>query len=233
MLTRRHTIIATSAWAATPILSTVAFGNPQPDTEMVLAVDISMSMTAEEALHQRRAYLAALASAEVRRAIASTASGSIGLAYMEWAGPDAQFVVLPMMAIDSPVALARALRVLAEAPIRSEPYTAVGAALLKAQTLFTGHAQREVIDISGDGQQSPHQGPDAASITLRRGVTVNALPMVAPDEPGLAEWYSAITRRFGGFCLPFDGSVPLERLLSMKISSEIAGLVPEAARFEA
>jgi hypothetical protein len=231
MLTRRHTLIATSAWAALPILSTTALGNQRPDTELVLAVDISMSMTAEEGLHQRQAYLKALASAEVRRAIASTATASIGLAYMEWAGPDAQFVILPMTVIDSPLALAGALRFLAETPIRSEPYTAIGAALLKAQTLFSGMAQREVIDISGDGQQSAHQGPDVASISLMRGVTVNALPMVSPAEPGLAEWYrQAVTSRFGGFCLPFDGSIPLDRIIAMKISSEIAGIIPDGAQ---
>jgi hypothetical protein len=230
MISRRHTLIATGAWAASPILSNVAWSNGHPDTELVLAVDVSASMTEAEGIHQRRSYLAALASKEVRQAIARTATGSIGLAYMEWAGPDSQIVILPMSVIDGPLALARAIQILSASPLRSFPYTAVGSALLKAQTLFTGKAQREVIDISGDGQQSHNQGPDAASIVLRRGVTVNALPLVAADEPGLADWYhSAITKRFGGFCLPFDGTIPLERLIAMKISSEIAGLVPERA----
>ena len=60
------------------------------DLELVLAVDVSLSMDIEEQRLQRDGYVAALRDPEVQKAIASGPNGRIAVTYMEWAGPPSQ-----------------------------------------------------------------------------------------------------------------------------------------------
>ena len=58
----------------------------QVDVELVLAVDVSWSMTKRELEIQRRGYAEALASPAVAKAIAKGPIGRIALTYIEWGG---------------------------------------------------------------------------------------------------------------------------------------------------
>ena len=78
------------------------------DLELVLAVDVSLSMDLDEQRLQRDGYIAALRDPEVHEAITSGPHGRIAVTYMEWAGPPTQQVVIPWTMIDGPAA-ARAL----------------------------------------------------------------------------------------------------------------------------
>ena len=72
------------------------------DLELILAVDVSDSMSGAELVQQRNGYVAAFRHPDVFEAIASGPHGRIAVAYMEWAGPDDQWLVLPwtVLAID-------------------------------------------------------------------------------------------------------------------------------------
>ena len=64
------------------------------DLELVLAVDVSLSMDTEEQRLQRDGYVAAFRDAEIQAAITSGPYGRISVTYMEWAGPGSQSVVI-------------------------------------------------------------------------------------------------------------------------------------------
>ena len=65
------------------------------DLELVIAVDVSLSMDLDEQRLQRDGYVAAFRDPEVHKAISSGPHGRIAVTYMEWAGPPTQQVVIP------------------------------------------------------------------------------------------------------------------------------------------
>ena len=79
---------------------TPALAQTQVDLELVIAVDVSLSMDLDEQRLQRDGYVAAFRDPEVHKAIASGAFGRIAVTYMEWAGPPIQQVVVPWTVID-------------------------------------------------------------------------------------------------------------------------------------
>ncbi|MBC7156067.1 MAG: DUF1194 domain-containing protein, partial [Rhodobacteraceae bacterium] len=75
------------------------------DLELVLLADASGSIRADELAFQREGYAEALTSPEVLAAIASNFTGTIALAYVEWAADTA--VVVDWTLIDGPAAAGR------------------------------------------------------------------------------------------------------------------------------
>jgi hypothetical protein len=65
------------------------------DVELVLAVDVSGSMSYEEHDTQRRGFLAAFANKELLMAITSGICKQIAVTYIEWAGPGLQKILVP------------------------------------------------------------------------------------------------------------------------------------------
>src|SRR4029453_7384307 len=74
------------------------------DLELVIAVDVSLSMDLDEQRLQRDGYVAAFRDPEVHKAIVSGPNGRIAVTYLEWAGPPTQIVVVPWTVIDGPAA---------------------------------------------------------------------------------------------------------------------------------
>ena len=64
------------------------------DVQLVLAADVSGSMSSDELRLQRESYVAALREPTVARAVLSGGLGRIALTYVEWAGVDEQAVVV-------------------------------------------------------------------------------------------------------------------------------------------
>jgi hypothetical protein len=80
-------------------LTCAAQGDLEVDAELVIAVDVSRSMTARELEIQRQGYAAALVSDEVLEAISHGFLGQIAITCMEWAGSQSQRVVIDWMLI--------------------------------------------------------------------------------------------------------------------------------------
>ncbi|MEL6920932.1 MAG: DUF1194 domain-containing protein [Pseudomonadota bacterium] len=78
-----------------------ARANEQVDVELVLAVDVSGSMSRHELQIQREGYVAAFRSREVIDAVESGLIGAIAVTYVEWARDDLQRNVVPWMKPDS------------------------------------------------------------------------------------------------------------------------------------
>ena len=78
-----------------------ATAGPEVDVALVLAVDISNSMDAEEQALQREGFIAAFRSPLVHDAIRKGAHGRVAVTYMEWAGTVVQQVVIPWAVIEN------------------------------------------------------------------------------------------------------------------------------------
>ena len=157
------------------------------DLQLMLAVDVSGSMDLDEQRLQREGYLDALAHPDVIDGILSGPEQRIAIAYMEWAGPGSEAVVVPWQLIDGREAAARFADQLAEAPLGRTRYTSISTALRFAARQFDGNgfvSDRKVIDISGDGpNNSGKPVVPARDEAAARGIVVNGLPIMIKSSP--------------------------------------------------
>lgn len=162
------------------------------DVELILAVDVSRSMTPRELEIQRRGYAEALASAEVVNTITGGFHGRIALIYMEWAGSVSQRIIVDWTLIDgAPAAEAFAERLTAHFD-HSLRRTSISGALDYAARLFAGNgfqSHRQVIDVSGDGPNNQGRPVTLArDAALADGVAINGLPLMTREGMG-SQWH--------------------------------------------
>ena len=147
-----------------------AFADVQVDLELVIAVDVSGSMDAEEFALQRDGYVAAIRHPEFVSAIRSGDYRRIALTYVEWSGAERQSVIVPWQMIDGPDAANAFAAALAARPLVIDRGTSISAALIFSTGQFAANAfdgLRRVIDISGDGPNN--YGP---TVTMARDYAV-------------------------------------------------------------
>jgi hypothetical protein len=209
------------------------------DLQLVLAVDVSSSMSSAEQEVQREGYVNAFRHPDVVWAIKLGQHGAIAVSYVEWAGPHYRRVVLPWTMIGSHDDANRFAKLLATQPIKREPGTSISGALLFAEQLlslspFVG--ERHVIDVSADGPNNA--GPSIASVRERlaaAGVTINGLPVTLtrarPDnfeafDPSYLSSYfeQCVIGGPGAFAIRVDDLNLFETALRRKLVREIANL---------
>ena len=156
------------------------------DLELVIAVDVSTSMSDREQRMQREGYVGALLSPEVMRAIKSGRRGRIALAYMEWARPEYQRVIVPWTVIEDPADAAGAAKLIRQQPALPQGGTSISTALSAAAVLLVNsglESDRQVVDVSGDGPNNA--GPPverSRDALIARGVTINGLAISIPNR---------------------------------------------------
>lgn len=222
--------------AATPVRAETPV-----DLELVLAVDVSRSMDADEQHLQRDGYVAALRHPDVVEAIRSGPLGRIAITYVEWAGPQSQAIIVPWTVIDGEAAAKRVTDLLAAAPLGRYTGTSIsGGLLFAARTLaknsFAG--TRQVIDVSGDGPNNrglPVR-PISTSIT-GSGITINGLPLMlkVPVQPysikELDIYYEdCVIGGPGAFILAVQEKAQLALAIRRKLVLEIAFTPPYVIR---
>ncbi|WP_246737334.1 DUF1194 domain-containing protein [Nordella sp. HKS 07] len=162
----------------------------QVDLELVLAVDVSRSMDADEQALQRNGYIQAFRHQEVIDALSSGPYGRIAVSYVEWAGPSFQQTIVPWMLIDGEAAAHAFADRLAAAPISRERGTSIANGLLFVGPTFEGNGiagSRRVIDVSGDGPNNMGVPVQTARDPLvAAGVTINGLPIMIKRAGGFA-----------------------------------------------
>lgn len=152
------------------------------DVELILAVDVSLSMSPDELAMQRDGYAAALRHEQVLQAIADGVHGRIAVTYVEWAGATVQHVIVPWTIVARPEDAAAIAERLTLNPANSARRTSISGLLLFAADLFAESPYRglkRVIDISGDGPNN--QGPlvsAARDTVVEQGITINGLPLM-------------------------------------------------------
>lgn len=205
------------------------------DIELVLAVDVSLSMSPAELEIQRRGYAAALTHDHVLQAIADGAHGKIAVTYVEWAGSTTQRVVVPWTIIANRADAERVVERLSAAPPNSARRTSISGALqfggdLFAESSFQG--AKRVIDISGDGPNNQGAPVDLVRDGLvRQGITINGLPLMtrggftsAFDVPDLDRYYSdCVIGGPGAFMIPVNDWTQFPEAIRRKLVLELAG----------
>ncbi len=208
------------------------------DLELVLAVDVSGSMDADEQQLQRSGYVAAITRPEVLGAIRTGIYGRIALSYVEWAGPTAQSVTIPWRVVDDAATAGSFAAELAEAPFARIRGTSISGGLAFTAKLFDGNGYeglRRVIDISGDGPNNMGAPVvPARDAVLAQGIVINGLPiMLRPSMwggrlmVGLDLYYTdCVIGGPGSFLLPVQEPEQLAEAIRQKLLLEIAGLEP-------
>ena len=209
------------------------------DAELVIAVDVSYSMDAEEQRLQRGGYVAAITSAEFLNALKLGAYGGVAITYMEWASYNDQRVVMPWTHIDSPQKAQAFADKLSEAPIRRAARTSVSGAIDSSVKMFDNNgftSNRRVIDVSGDGPNNNGRPVTAArDEAVAQGITINGLPLVdirayvGQMDIKELDWYyeDCVIGGPGAFMIPVDSVKKFVDATRTKMVLEIAGLQPQ------
>jgi hypothetical protein len=215
-------------------------GATEVDLAIILAVDVSSSMNDYELRTQRDGYVSSLRHPDVLGAIESGMRGRIALAYLEWAGPTYQRVLIPWTVIDKQADAERFVAALAATPLTAESGTSISSVLAFARELFVASglkSDRWVVDVSGDGPNNI--GPPVAPIRdwlIDHGITINGLAITLPrrNMPDLTDHFGegylqsyyedCVVGGPEAFVIAIDDVVLFEVAIRRKLVREIAGL---------
>jgi len=208
------------------------------DIELVLAVDVSYSMDADEQWAQRLGYAQAITSPEVLSAIRSGLTGRIAVGYLEWAGAYSQRIVVDWQIIEDDASAKKFADKLMSAGLVRIFRTSISEGLRQAGRMIHDNRYeglRKVIDVSGDGPNN--QGRlvvSARNAILASGITINGLPILIKrpaanwyDIPNLDEYYQrCVIGGPGSFMVRVRERSAFARAIRQKLVLEIAGRSP-------
>jgi len=223
-LVRAATLLAACLlWAAT------AQAQSACRLALVLALDVSSSVDAEEYALQRTGLAAALDAEEVRHAILTGAAGYVALSVYEWSGFNQHKLQLDWLALTSPAAIDRAVATLAGMERSHDNFpTSIGPAIGYGATLLkrAPRCERRVIDVSGDGVNNYRYGPrEAYRHFPLNDVTVNGL-VILGDDPGVLSYYGAeVLHGAGAFMVVAKGFDEFREAMTRKLYREINDII--------
>ena len=214
----------------------------QVDVALVLAVDVSRSMSYEEIQIQRDGYAAAIASKDVVRAIETGAYGRIALSMFEWAGSFHAREILDWTVIENADDARRVAAYILEGRSTGKRRTSISGAIRHGAGLFDELpfvAERWVIDISGDGPNN--QGgavTDARDVALEQGIVINGLPLMTESGFGsrfgiedLDEYYRrCVIGGPGSFMIPVNSWDQFPEAVRRKLVLEIGNFLKTEPR---
>ena len=206
------------------------------DVELVLAVDISLSMDEKEFALQRAGYVEALRHPDFIRAVRAGPTGRIAIAYFEWAGTVRDDGVIGWRIIDSAESANSFADKVAARPFRSFRGTSISGALAFGTELFdrtSFEGERSVIDISGDGPNNI--GPPVTATrdeAIAKGIVINGLPILIRPSPTfshLDQYYAqCVTGGPGSFVLPIHAAAEFSTAIRRKLILEVSGTQDKA-----
>ena len=202
---------------------------------LVLAVDVSASVTADSYLLQRDGIARAFENPRLAGAI-SAVPGGIEALVLEWSDPDCIAVTVGWTRLadaDSAAAFAAAVRATKRS---SGGLTAIGPALLAAAAAFDltpEPAPRRIIDISGDGMANFGLPPAVARDRIvAAGIAINGLAILT-EEPWLEAYYrSNVIGGPGAFVVAVRNFRSFADAMLRKLVQEIAGAGPAGAQMQ-
>ncbi len=226
------------AWASQPPAATEAV-----DLELVLAVDVSGSIDAEESRLQRDGFAEALVNRQIMAAIRSGPLGRVAVMYLEWSGLDRHRVVADWAVIaNEDDARQFADEVRGAGHFRGH-WTSISSVIDKSLAYLNDNrfaGTRRVIDISGDGVNNNGDTVDLArGRAIRAGVTINGLPIIngriGPQGmkplPDLDIYYrDCVIGGPGAFIVVARGFGDFARAVRRKMFLELSGWTPQPRR---
>jgi len=202
------------------------------DMALVLAVDISFSISLDEQDIQRRGYVAAFMDPEVVEALTTGTRGRVAVTYLEWAGDATQIQVIPWVVVsDMQSAAAFSHRLAGLESKRSGRTSLSGALDVAADLLSRGPfvSYRQVVDISSDGMNNAGRRVDKArDRLLYRGITINGLPLMAGSQDAPTRdldlyFQDCVIGGLGAFSYPVFAWDAFAETLKQKLIREFAG----------
>jgi len=196
------------------------------DVALVLAVDVSESVDADEYVLQHEGIARAFESSEVVDAIANGPAGAIDALMLEWSDRDKQVVIVDWTHVsDRRTAGAFAAKVRAGRR-SSHGLTAIGDALLASAAAFerlSDTPARRVIDLSGDGMANIGPKPeDVRDALVANGITINGLAILK-TEPWLDQYYEQdVVGGDHAFMLKVEDFQSFATAMKQKLLAEIA-----------
>lgn len=210
------------------------------DLLLVLAADVSRSVTERKFKLQREGAAAAITHPDVLTAISTGRHRRIAVCFLEWATSGMHEVVIDWTVIGDGQAARSFGDRLIEAPRSFAGSTSISSAIDYSVTLLERapfRSDRRVIDVSGDGTNvSGRNVSDARDEATGKGITINGLVILTPiaesirpehtNPPGGLEKYfqDNVIGGFGAFTVVAEGHESFGRALTKKLIAEIASL---------
>jgi Protein of unknown function (DUF1194) len=210
-----------------PLLSPAAFALDAPvDVALVLAVDVSGSISDERFRLQMKGCAEALMNDQVLAALSSGPHKAAAVTLVEWAGPNEQQQTIPWTRIADESSARGLASQVAEAPRLFRGITAIGAAITYSAGILDREEfaeARRVIDVSGDGANNGGAAPGPArDAAVASGITINGLAILG-DEPGLDRHYrSEVIGGKGAFVIVVENIDDFSWAVIRKLAAEIA-----------
>jgi hypothetical protein len=202
---------------------------------LVLAIDVSESVSSERYLLQHEGIARAFETPQLVDAIAAV-PGGIETLVLEWSDPDKIAITVGWTRIANRTGAAGFAASVRATQRSSNGLTAIGSALLAAAAAFdhmpepAGH---KIIDISGDGMANFGVAPvTARDVLVNQGITINGLAILS-EEPWLDDYYR--TNVVGGpaaFVLVAKNFDSFADAILRKLVQEVAS-APQATDAEA
>lgn len=208
------------------------------DVALVLAVDVSRSMSPRELTIQREGYAAALNHPDVVRAIGGGVYGRIAVTMFEWAGNGSIRDVFDWTLVENAADADQLSAIVLNSMPTGLRRTSISGAILHAlkrldEAPFEGF--RKVVDVSGDGPNNHGQPVLAArEAALKKQIVINGLPLMTGDGPGggfnipdLDVYYrECVIGGPGSFLVPVDSWDQFPEAIRRKLILEIGGIPP-------
>ncbi len=205
------------------------------DVQLILAVDSSGSINADEFRLQMDGFTAAFRNPAILEAIQRGKVGAIAVTLVEWSSVDQQHQSIGWTMISDQESMALFADQLAVTP----RFIPGGSTSVSDALNYTGHlfaksgfdSERRVIDVSGDGSNNSGIPPDSVRDRLvEAGIVINGLAILN-DEPNLKDYYAAsVIGGAGSFVLVAESYETFSDAILSKLIQEIVS-APRSTTF--
>jgi hypothetical protein len=196
-------------------------GGPEVDAAIVLLVDMSESMDADERRILRDSHAHAVASDTVLEAIGEGEFGRVAFAYAEFGNEPV--IRVSWSIIDGRDSAERFSEQILAAPMANLGFTGIGGGLEVARVLLAFcpcRPTKRVVDVAADGKNNTHPSLFLArQALLDMGAAINGLPIeIRPWDADIAAYFTEhIIGGPAAFNLPVTGVDELPERLRQKI----------------
>lgn len=201
----------------------------QVDLELVLAVDSSSSVTAEEFDLQMQGIAEAFRHPAVINAIEAAGDLGIAVSLVQWSDNRRQFLAIDWLHLtDAQSAEAFAEEIDATPRFVIGGGTAIGGAISFSTNLIKNSGfvgRRRVVDISGDGRANQGNQPDSErDKAVAAGFTINGLAILNEDFLVDRYYLYNVIGGTGAFLVTADDFEDFQRAILQKLIQEISGV---------
>lgn len=218
----RRALVRFAVLAATVLAGATASATPVA-MELVLALDVSGSVSSTEWTLQRDGYVAAFRDPTLQNLIVG--KGGIAVTLVQWSGASQRAQTIAWTLVNSPSTANTFANLVASMTRPFSGLTAIGSAINYSVPLFNNNGfegGRLVIDISGDGTVN-----DGASVTAARdaaaalGIYINGLPILN-EVPTLESYYrNNVITGTGSFTVPATNYTVFAPAILQKLRLEV------------